>query len=74
MKNQTPVEYLKEKWYSDEKITDRTFEQALQMEAQKQQKYNEMLEMLERILQFNIEDAPHITEEIEQLIKEATEI
>lgn len=34
----------------------------------------EMLEMLEKILQFNIEDAPNIKEEIKQLIKEATEL
>jgi hypothetical protein len=34
----------------------------------------EMLEMLQRILEWDIEDAPHITTEIKQLIKEATEI
>lgn len=34
----------------------------------------EMLEMLERILEFSIEDAPNIKQEIEQLMKEATEI
>jgi hypothetical protein len=30
----TAVEWLKEKWYSDERITDETFEQAKEMEKQ----------------------------------------
>ncbi len=34
----------------------------------------EMFEMLERILEFNVEDNPHISREIEQLLKEATEL
>jgi hypothetical protein len=31
---QTAIEWLKEKWYSDERITDETFEQALKIENQ----------------------------------------
>jgi hypothetical protein len=34
----------------------------------------EMLEMLQRVSDMVIEDAPHIRQEIEQLIKEATQI
>jgi hypothetical protein len=33
MKN-TAVEWLKEKWYSNERITDETFEKAKEMEKQ----------------------------------------
>jgi hypothetical protein len=29
--NRTAVQWLKEKWYSDERITDETFEQAKEM-------------------------------------------
>jgi hypothetical protein len=44
MKN-TAVEWLKEKWYSNERITDETFEKAKEMEKQQivdayQQGYN----------------------------------
>lgn len=77
MKKKTPVEYLKEKWYSDENVTDRTFEQALQMEAQKQQKYNEMLEMIKNFMVYmpknNIDDANMYYEAL-QLTKEDTKL
>jgi hypothetical protein len=42
---------------------------ALQMESQKQQKYDEMLAMLERFL-----DREYLFREMEQLIKEAKEL
>jgi hypothetical protein len=48
---------------------DQIFEQALQMESQKQQKYDEMLAMLERFL-----DREYLFREMEQLIKEAKEL
>ena len=31
---QTAIEWLRQKWYSDENITDETFEQAKEMERQ----------------------------------------
>jgi hypothetical protein len=79
-KKQTPVSWLMEEYYNLEgKLTRLSFEIALQMESKKQQKYDEMLAMLERIKKFYDIKAIHEDEyqlryEIEQLIKEAKEL
>ena len=81
--NQSAVEYLEQFLrrhcnpsvcdieYSEYKMA---FEQAKEMESQKDDKYNEMLEVLKETLDvwgYEYEGSPHY-KKIEQLIKEAT--
>jgi hypothetical protein len=82
MKKQSSIEYLEQFFnshcnpsvcdieYSDYKIA---FEQAKEMEKQKDAKYNEILEMLKYFVENNMLSA-HGDELAEKLIKEATQI
>jgi hypothetical protein len=74
-KKETPVSWLMEEYYNLEgKLTRLSFETALEMESKKQQKYDEMLEMLEAFALMSevIGMGKSIT--AEQLIKEAKEL
>jgi hypothetical protein len=79
-KKETPVSWLIEQWpILKSKLPERILDHALEMESKKQQKYDEMLAMLERIKKFYDIKAIHEDEyqlryEIEQLIKEAKEL
>jgi hypothetical protein len=72
-KKETPV-----RWLVDElnkfgtHIPKLWFKKALQMESQKQQKYDEVLAMLEKIMEY--EQSRAIQVKIKQLIKEAKEL
>jgi hypothetical protein len=73
-KKETPVSWLREEYYDLEgKLTVLSFKKALKMEAQKQQKYDEMLAMLIRMRD---NDDWGITDlfDLNQLIKEAKEL
>jgi hypothetical protein len=73
-KKETPVRWLVEQYnnYRDGFLSKSEINKALQMEAQKQQKYDEMLAMLEickrRTSSFDLH------RDLEQLIKEAKEL
>jgi hypothetical protein len=72
-KKETPVSWLvfelsKVGYLPDGLPTD-IHNKALEMESKKQQKYDEMLAMLERFL-----DREYLFREMEQLIKEAKEL
>jgi hypothetical protein len=80
-KKETPVSWFamitKELGY----VSEAQLEQALQMESKKQQKYDEMLEMLESILKISSEgydlwetELDACIKKSEQLIKEAKEL
>ena len=86
MKKQSSIEYLEQFFnshcnpsvcdieYSDYKIA---FEQAKEMESQKDAKYNEMLEMLKELVKQNTYRGYEESEDVieaKQLIKEATQI
>jgi ATP phosphoribosyltransferase len=80
MKQKSAVDWLIEELFPDNEIfgiSEELIQQAKEMENQKQQKYNEMLEMLEELCN-DTETWSHLfpsqQEKIEQLIKEATEI
>jgi hypothetical protein len=79
-KKETPVSWLIEQWpILKSHLPERILDEALEMESKKQQKYDEMLAMLERIKKFYDIKAIHEDEyqlryEIEQLIKEAKEL
>jgi hypothetical protein len=76
-KKENPVSWLMEEYYNLEgKLTRLSFETALEMESKKQQKYDEMLEMLEKIIKENETDTRSWATflEIKQLIKEAKEL
>jgi hypothetical protein len=70
-KKETPVNWLVEQFAltSDPTFIKVVTEHALEMESKKQQKYDEMLAMLERFL-----DREYLFREMEQLIKEAKEL
>ena len=76
IKKQTPVRWLVDKLtyirslhYSIE--SDLYIDRALQMETQKQQKYDEMLAMLEKASDALTSSDADLRNEIEQLIKES---
>jgi hypothetical protein len=71
-KKETPVSWLMEYYDLEGKLTRLSFEEALEMESKKQQKYDEMLGMLEKIIKYSLTRA--IEAEAEQLIKEAKEL
>ena len=73
-KKETPVRWLVEQYnnYRDGFLSKSEINQALQLEAKKQQKYDEMLAMLEVCKQATSSFDMH--KEIEQLIKEAKEL
>ena len=71
IKKQTPVEWLVEQ-YIDGNYDPKVYEKALQMEAEKQQKYNEMLEFIQRTMYNEHIPLAH-RKRAQQLIKEATE-
>lgn len=78
MKKETPVEWLQEQ-IGYPKALENVFNKAKEMEAQKQQKYNEMLEMLNKVANIRYvgaskKELESIFIEVEQLIKEATEL
>jgi hypothetical protein len=70
----SPVSWLAEQLAltSDPTFIKVVTEHALEMESKKQQKYDEMLVMLEKII--DIEQGAPTLKEIEQLIKEAKEL
>jgi hypothetical protein len=68
-KKETPVSWLAGQL---ESITQDLFDKALQMESEKQQKYDKMLAMLEVCKQATSSFDMH--QEIEQLIKEAKQL
>jgi hypothetical protein len=74
---ETPVSWLAGQL---ESITQDLFDRALQMEAQKQQKYDEMVAMLEECFRFTkiVQDpatsALVLRNEIEQLVKEVKQL
>ena len=74
-KKQTPVSWLMEQFIltSDPTFTKVVIEHALEMESKKQQKYDEMVEMLERLSNhFGL--FPDDRDSIKKLIKEAKEL
>jgi membrane-associated HD superfamily phosphohydrolase len=78
--NQTPVEWFYDKVIQkqykdiDDSLED-LHEQAKEMESQKDAKYNEMLEMLIKLRgELTAVTPEKIHDELEQLIKEATQI
>jgi hypothetical protein len=85
-KKETPVSWLMEAITYDNGYGERHasfietvdlfeyFDKALQMESQKQQKYNEMLEMLKKAERTLREVYQCDNKEIQQLIKSATEL
>jgi len=83
-KQETPVSWLVDKLFSDNEIfgvPEKLLNHALEMESKKQQKYDEMLEMLEKrfecldSLELNIYSQEFIDYcKLKQLIKEAKEL
>jgi hypothetical protein len=82
-KKQTPVSWLRDKLFQDFgfAFSDNIANEALKMESKKQQKYNEMLAMLEErfecldSLELNIYSQEFIEYcKLKQLIKEAKEL
>ena len=75
---ESSVEFLKSQFIQNGKLTVADFQQAKEMESQKDAKYNEMLKMLERFLEitntFNHPKIDHLRGSSKQLIKEATQI
>ena len=71
-KKETPVRLLIDEYHTSGDLTWTDFDYALQMEAQKQQKYDEMLAMLEICKQTTSSMIMH--DDLEQLIKEAKEL
>jgi hypothetical protein len=73
-KKQTAVEWIEDNIQSDMTFVDvfGLIRHAKEMESKKQQKYDEMLEMLEKII--DIEEGAPTLKKIEQLIKEAKEL
>ena len=77
MKQKSAVDLLIEELFPDNEIfgiSEELIQQAKEMENQKQQKYNEMLEMLKKAERTLREVYECDNKEIEQLIKEATEL
>jgi hypothetical protein len=79
-KKETPVRWLVDEYNTSGDLTWTDFDHALQMEAQKQQKYDEMLGMLEVYLADLNNIIPRSQSQrsriydVEQLIKEAKEL
>jgi hypothetical protein len=76
-KKQTAVEWLIEQWpILKSKLPERILDHALEIESKKQQKYDEMLEMLEKIIKEHESDRSSWTTFVKtkQLIKEAKEL
>ena len=91
-KKQTPVSWLVQRLIDRQNqkdnpnfrhlfTLDQIFDQALEMESKKQQKYDEMLAMLEKIIKISSEgydlwetELDAIIKKAEQLIKEAKEL
>jgi hypothetical protein len=76
-KKETPVSWLVEEYYNLEgKLTRLSFDHALEMESKKQQKYDEMLAMLEKLIKEHESDTSSWTTflKIKQLIKEAKNV
>jgi hypothetical protein len=73
-KKETPVSWLVDQFdlNPDSQYIKAVIDHALEMESKKQQKYDEMLEMLEKIIKYSLTRA--IEAEAEQLIKEAKEL
>jgi hypothetical protein len=73
-KKETPVSWLADQFdlNPDSQYIKAVIDHALEMESKKQQKYDEMLEMLEKIIKYSLTRA--IEAEAEQLIKEAKEL
>jgi hypothetical protein len=72
-KKETPVSWLMEEYYDSEgRLWNYDFDKALQMEAKKQQKYDEMVAMLEVCKQATSSFDMH--QDLEQLIKEAKNV
>jgi hypothetical protein len=75
-KKETPVSWLIEQLSNyDSKLIElfcKEIDQALEMESKKQQKYDEMLAMLEKIIKYSLTRA--IEAEAEQLIEEAKKL
>jgi hypothetical protein len=73
MENQTAVEWLKKEYELSGFLTDEDFEQAKEMEAEKDAKYNEMLEMLKRLIRV-AQIEPDLYYEVRRLIKKSTNL
>jgi hypothetical protein len=84
-KKETPVRWLVEQYNRDGFLSKSEINHALQMESQKQQKYDEMVAMLEKHLIFHNAEMEGLQqpsseiwfdlyEKTEQLIKEAKEL
>jgi hypothetical protein len=77
-KKETAVEYLVEQLIPKALSVEQRYHiiKALEMESKKQQKYDEMLAMLEKIIKEHESDTSSWTTilEIKQLIKEAKEL
>jgi hypothetical protein len=74
-KKETPVSWLMEEYYNLEgKLTRLSFEEALKMESKKQQKYDEMLAMLEAFALMSEVIGMGKSIMAEKLIKEAKEL
>jgi predicted P-loop ATPase/GTPase len=71
-KKETPVSWLVEQLHKPIVPKELLVLEALKMESKKQQKYDKMLEMLEKIIKYSLTRA--IEAEAEQLIKEAKEL
>jgi|LakMenE18May11ns_1017448.scaffolds.fasta_scaffold7345086_1 hypothetical protein len=82
MKQQTAVEWLEKEIFRRYKFTfqqlnthqlEEAIQQALEMESEKKQKFDEMLEMLKKIMK-TYDKGTQTYLECEQLIKEASKI
>jgi hypothetical protein len=73
-KKETPVRWLIDEYNTSGDLTWTDFDKALQMESQKQQKYDEMVAMLEQAERTLREVFDCDTEKARQLIKEAKEL
>jgi hypothetical protein len=72
-KKVTAVQWFEQKLDDlDIEIPFWVFNEALEMESEKNQKFDEMLEMLKMLLKYT--DSIGLFKQIEQLIKEATEL
>jgi hypothetical protein len=74
-KKQTPVSWLIEQWpILKSKLPERILDHALEMESKKQQKYDEMLEMLEAFALMSEVIGMGKSIMAEKLIKESKEL
>jgi hypothetical protein len=71
------VEFLKSQFIQNGKLTVVDFQQAKEIESKKQQKYNEMLEMLKELVKQNTYRGYEESEDVieaKKLIEETTKI